>query len=111
MPAFWQNSLLEYFAALQDLIPRCSPVRGDARLEQVVTMYAGARGNLRFPLDVLIPYAPIERITNIRLSPTKREPSWYAGRSRASRCVFTRLAGGSLRELGAPRDNPEGLRS
>jgi len=42
-------------------------VRGDTRLEKAISIYAGEKGNLRFPLDQPIPYALIERIVKLRV--------------------------------------------
>ncbi len=39
---------------------------GDARLEQAAAVYAGEKGNLRFPLDRPIPYDLIEEIVKFR---------------------------------------------
>jgi len=67
IPAFTQNGALVYFAAFRKHIGFYPPVRGDARLEKAVSPYAGAKGNLRFPLDRPIPYALIERIVKHRV--------------------------------------------
>jgi len=67
IPAFMLNGPLVYFAAFKKHIGFYPPVRGDARLENAVTPYAGEKGNLRFPLDHPIPYRLIERIVKHRL--------------------------------------------
>jgi|SRR4030095_10523802 uncharacterized protein YdhG (YjbR/CyaY superfamily) len=67
MPAFKLNGTLVYFAAFKKHIGFFPPIRGDAKLERVVSRYAGDKGNLRFPLDQPIPYDLIERITRLRL--------------------------------------------
>ena len=58
---------LVYFAAFKNHIGFYPPVRGDARLEKAVAPYAGAKGNLKFPLDRPIPYTLIERIVKHRV--------------------------------------------
>src|ERR1700755_1854764 len=51
IPALKQHGVLVYYAAFKHHIGFYPPVRGDARLEQAAARYAGAKGNLRFPLD------------------------------------------------------------
>lgn len=67
IPAFALNGALVYFAAFKNHIGFYPPVRGDARLEKMVSRYAGEKGNLRFPLDQPIPYKLIERIVKLRV--------------------------------------------
>lgn len=67
MPAIKLNGILVYFAAFKNHIGLYPPIKGDARLEQAVSPYAGEKGNLRFPLDQPIPYALIERIAKLRV--------------------------------------------
>ena len=67
IPAFTLGGVLVYFAAFKKHIGFYPPVRGDARLEQAVSVYAGEKGNLRFPLDQPIPYRLIERIVKLRV--------------------------------------------
>jgi hypothetical protein len=42
------------------------PIRGDAQLEAAVAKYAGAKGNLKLPLDEPFPYALVARIVKFR---------------------------------------------
>ena len=78
MPAFKQNGILVYFAAFKGHIGLYPPVAGDTRLQKAIALYAGAKGNLRFPYDKPIPYELISRITELRVkqdsakSPTGR---------------------------------------
>jgi uncharacterized protein YdhG (YjbR/CyaY superfamily) len=67
IPAFRLNGMLVYFAAFKHHIGLYPPVRGDARLEQAVSRFAGEKGNLKFPLDQPIPYALIERIVKLKV--------------------------------------------
>jgi len=67
MPTFTLNGVLVHFAAFKKHVGLFPPVRGDARLEKAVSIYAGERGNLRFPLDQPIPYVLIERIVKLRV--------------------------------------------
>ena len=66
MPAFTLNGILVYFAAFKKHIGLYPPVRGDAKLEQSLSAYAGEKGNLKFPLDQPIPYHLIEMIVKLR---------------------------------------------
>lgn len=67
MPAFMQDGALVYFAAFKNHIGFYPPVRGDAELMRELSVYAGEKGNLRFPLDQPIPYALIDKIVKARL--------------------------------------------
>ena len=67
IPAFTLSGALVYFAAFKNHIGFYPPVKGDARLEEAISSYAGEKGNLRFPLDQPIPYALIERIVKLRV--------------------------------------------
>jgi len=67
MPAFRQNGMLVYFAAFKSHIGFYPPIKGDARLEQEASQYAGEKGNLRFPLDQPIPYKLIGALTRLRV--------------------------------------------
>jgi uncharacterized protein YdhG (YjbR/CyaY superfamily) len=67
IPAFTLNGILVYFAAFKKHIGFYPPVRGDAKLEKAISIYAGEKGNLRFPLDQKIPYGLIEKIVKLRV--------------------------------------------
>jgi uncharacterized protein YdhG (YjbR/CyaY superfamily) len=67
MPAFTLDGILVYFAAFKKHIGFYPPVRGDAELRKVVSVGAGEKGNLRFPLDEPIPYGLIKRIVKLRM--------------------------------------------
>jgi len=62
MPTFTQNGVLVHFSAFKKHIGLFPPIRGVAKLEKAIAPYAGAKGNLQFPLDQPIPYALIEKI-------------------------------------------------
>jgi len=67
MPSFTLHGVLVYFAAFKNHIGLYPPVTGDAALQRAVSVYAGEKGNLRFPLDQPIPYGLIERIVKLRV--------------------------------------------
>lgn len=60
MPAFRQNGTLVYYAAFKKHIGFYPPVPELLKAEAKV--YAGPRGNLKFPLDEPIPYDLITKI-------------------------------------------------
>ncbi len=68
IPAFTLDGILVYFAAFKKHIGLYPPVRGDAELEKSISIYAGEKGNLRFPLDQPIPYRLIEKIVKLRVN-------------------------------------------
>ena len=67
MPAFKLKGILVYFAAFKKHIGLFPPVTGDEKLMSEVAVYAGPKGNLRFPLDKPIPYALISEIVKFRV--------------------------------------------
>jgi uncharacterized protein YdhG (YjbR/CyaY superfamily) len=67
MPAFRQNGILVYFAAFKKHIGLFPPVSGDKAIEKAISVYAGPKGNLQFPLDQPIPYELIGRIAKLRV--------------------------------------------
>jgi uncharacterized protein YdhG (YjbR/CyaY superfamily) len=67
MPAFRLQGILVYFAAFKNHIGLYPPVKGDAQLEKAIAVYAGEKGNLKFPLDQPIPYELIGRIVKLRV--------------------------------------------
>lgn len=70
MPAFFQDGALVYFAAFKKHIGLFPPV-GDPALRKAAAVYAGAKGNLRFPLDEPMPYALIGKIVKARIAENK----------------------------------------
>jgi uncharacterized protein YdhG (YjbR/CyaY superfamily) len=66
MPALKQNGVLIYFAAFKNHIGFYPPIKGDERLEKAAELYAGEKGNLRFPYGEPIPYALIAALTKLR---------------------------------------------
>jgi uncharacterized protein YdhG (YjbR/CyaY superfamily) len=78
MPAYTLGGVLVYFAAFKKHIGFYPPVRGDAELKEALSIYAGEKGSLRFPLDQPIPYGLIERIVKLRV---KQMSSKALGRS------------------------------
>lgn len=71
MPAFAQQGYLVYFAAFKKHIGFYPPIKGDERLKQEASIYAGEKGNLRFPFDQPIPYALITKIVKLRVRQNK----------------------------------------
>jgi uncharacterized protein YdhG (YjbR/CyaY superfamily) len=67
IPTFTLNGNLVHFAAFKNHIGLYPPVRGDAKLMKEISIYAGEKGNLRFPLDKPIPYALISKIVKTRV--------------------------------------------
>ncbi len=67
MPAFTLNGNLVYFAAFKKHIGLFPPVTGNEKLRREASVYAGPKGNLRFPLDEPIPYALIGRVVKARV--------------------------------------------
>jgi uncharacterized protein YdhG (YjbR/CyaY superfamily) len=68
IPTFTRKDNLVYFAAFKKHIGFYPPAKGDEKLKNEISVYEGAKGNLRFPLDKPIPYALISKIVNLRVS-------------------------------------------
>ena len=66
IPTFTLQGNLVHFAAFQKHIGFYPPVR-DKKVRIEASVYAGEKGNLRFPLDRPIPYALIGRIVKARV--------------------------------------------
>ena len=66
IPTFTLRGNLVHFAAFQKHIGFYPPVR-DKKVRIEASVYAGEKGNLRFPLDRPIPYALIGRIVKARV--------------------------------------------
>lgn len=66
IPTFTLKGNLVHFAAFKEHIGFYPPVR-DKKLRVEVSVYAGEKGNLKFPLDEPIPYALISRIVKARV--------------------------------------------
>ena len=67
MPAFHLKGNLVYFAAWKEHIGLYPPISGDEQLEKEVSVYAGPKGNLQFPLDQPMPYDLSRRIVQHRV--------------------------------------------
>jgi uncharacterized protein YdhG (YjbR/CyaY superfamily) len=66
MPTVDLNGGLVHFAAFRHHIGFYPPIRGDAKLMEEASVYAGEKGNLKFPIDKPIPYGLISRIVKAR---------------------------------------------
>jgi uncharacterized protein YdhG (YjbR/CyaY superfamily) len=82
MPALKQNGVLVYFAAFKSHIGFYPPIKGDTKLEQEASVYAGEKGNLRFPMDKPIPYKLIGALTKLR---AKQDAESVVAKRRASK--------------------------
>jgi uncharacterized protein YdhG (YjbR/CyaY superfamily) len=73
IPTFALEGNLVHFAAFKNHIGFYPPVRADAKLAQELSVYAGEKGNLRFPLDQPIPYALITKIVKARIRENREQ--------------------------------------
>jgi uncharacterized protein YdhG (YjbR/CyaY superfamily) len=83
MPAFALGRDLVYFAAFRKHIGFYPPVKADAKLKAELAVYAGEKGNLRFPLDEPIPYGLIGRIVKARIREVQAKQAAARNKSRA----------------------------
>jgi uncharacterized protein YdhG (YjbR/CyaY superfamily) len=68
MPTFTLEGNLVHFAAFKKHIGMFPPTQGDEQFEIEASVYRGAKGNLRFPLDAPIPYALIAKLVKYRVN-------------------------------------------
>lgn len=66
LAAFTFKGALVYFGAFKQHIGFYPPV-SDEKLKCETAIYAGEKGNLKFPLDQPIPYTLISKIVKVRL--------------------------------------------
>ena len=83
IPTFALEGNLVHFATFKNHIGFYPPVR-DPKLRRETAIYAGEKGNLRFPLDRPIPYALITKLVKARVreSRLRDEGKRKADRSR-----------------------------
>ncbi len=68
MPTFTLKGNLVYFAAFKKHIGFYPPTStGSAKFKKELSVYEGAKGSLRFPLDKPIPFGLISRIVKLRV--------------------------------------------
>ena len=101
MPAFKLKGILVYFAAFKKHIGLFPPVTGDEKLMSEASVYAGPKGNLRFPLD---------QTHSLRLDQRDCESQSQGkpGESRGQREEVIVAYLGTLRADASPRVRPNG---
>ena len=67
IPTFTRKGNLVHFAAFKKHIGFYPPAKGDEKFKNEISVYEGANGNLRLPLDKPIPYALISKIVKLRV--------------------------------------------
>ncbi len=67
MPTFTLKGNLVYFAAFKKHIGFYPPPTGMEQFKNELSVYEGAKGSLKFPLDKPIPFALISRIVKFRV--------------------------------------------
>ena len=72
LPSFALKGPLVYFGAFKNHIGFYPPVH-DEDLRRETSIYAGEKGNLKFPLDKPIPYALIARIVKVRVRENEKD--------------------------------------
>ena len=67
MPTFTLKGNLVYFAAFKNHIGFYPPTTGTEKFKEELSVYEGAKGSLRFPLDKPIPFGLISKIVKVRV--------------------------------------------
>jgi uncharacterized protein YdhG (YjbR/CyaY superfamily) len=76
-----------YCAAFKSHIGIFPPVTGNAALQRALEPYSNKKGNLRFPLDELIPFALFGRVAKALAKQYADGAPTKAGRNRRERHV------------------------
>jgi len=92
LPAFTLNGPLVHFGAFKHHIGLFPPVR-DEKLRRETSIYAGEKGNLRFPLDKPIPYALISRVVTFRVQEQRERLALKRGKKSRQRANAGQLPG------------------
>jgi Uncharacterized conserved protein len=71
MPAFFQNGVLVYFAALKNHIGFYPTAIGIVNFKEELSDYKTSKGAVQFPLSKPIPYELISRIVKSRIDENK----------------------------------------
>ncbi len=74
MPTFTLGGNLVHYAAFKKHIGFFPPVKGGDQLQNEISIYAGPKGSLRFPLEASIPYALIGKIVKLRVKENLQRP-------------------------------------
>jgi uncharacterized protein YdhG (YjbR/CyaY superfamily) len=67
MPAFKLNGYLVYFAAFKNHIGFYPMPSGIEKFKKELSVYEGAKGSVKFPLDKPIPFSLISKIVKFRV--------------------------------------------
>jgi uncharacterized protein YdhG (YjbR/CyaY superfamily) len=67
MPAFKLNGYLVYFAAFKNHIGFYPMPSGIEKFKKELSVYEGAKGSVKFPLDKPMPFALISKIVKFRV--------------------------------------------
>ncbi len=67
MPTFTLKGNLVYFAAFKKHIGFYPPATGNEKFKNELSVYEGAKGSVKFPLDKPIPYGLISKIVKFRV--------------------------------------------
>jgi len=82
LPTFTLDGNLVHFGAFKDHIGFYPTPSGTAKFKRELSVYAGAKGSIRFPLDRPIPYDLITRIVEFRVKETMDKAAAKAKKKR-----------------------------
>lgn len=74
MPTFYLNGNLVHFAAFKNHIGLYPAPSGISEFCDELSVYKGAKGSVRFPLNAPIPYELIKRIVEFRVKENIKNP-------------------------------------
>ena len=72
MAGYFRDGAVAYFAAFKNHIGFFPPTN-DPKLKKAAAKYAGARGNLKFPLSTLPPYELIAKLVKARAAENEKK--------------------------------------
>ena len=82
LPTFTLDGNLVHFGAFKNHIGFYPTPSGTAKFKRELSVYAGAKGSIRFPLDRPIPYDLITRIVEFRVKETMDKAAAKAKKKR-----------------------------
>lgn len=83
IPTFKLNGNLIYFAGYQNHVSVYPRPRGVKEFEKDLAQHEGGKGTIRFPLDAVIPYELIARVTTYRVQQNMEQASAKAAKKKS----------------------------
>lgn len=93
IPTFKLNGNLIYFAGYQNHVSVYPRPRGVKEFEKDLAQYEGGKGTIRFPLDAVIPYELIARVTTYRVQQNTEQAKAKSAGKKSTKKAAKKKAG------------------